>query len=79
MARGAHTPCQGSLPADPGFVLEPDLQALAGVALGDGGEVPGKVFLKASWAPGSVFGWIGRGTCQDSPISRSTPCMPPRL
>lgn len=50
-----------ALLADARLVLEPDFQRLATRGLWDRGSYcVGKVFLKASCACGSVFGWRGR-------------------
>jgi hypothetical protein len=66
--------------ADPGLVLEPDLQPLGlRMAVADAGERAGEVFLNVSWASRSVFGWICRGFSQEKPIRRSTACIPPAL
>jgi hypothetical protein len=52
---------EGSLLADAGLVLEPDLQRSPTDGLGDrSGYRLTEVFLKASCASGSVFGWRGR-------------------
>ena len=54
-------PGERALLADPRLVLEPDLERFARRGLGDrGGYRLGEVFLKASCASGSVFGWRGR-------------------
>ena len=50
-------PGERALLADPRLILEPDLERFAPCSLGDRrGYRLGKVFLKASWASGSVFG-----------------------
>ena len=50
-----------TLLADARLVLEPDLERSAPRGLGDrGGYRLDEVFLNASWASGSVFGWRGR-------------------
>ncbi len=52
---------QGALLADPGFVLEPDFDGLAGGRRRERlGERFGEVFLKASWASRSAPGCCGR-------------------
>ena len=54
-------PGERALLADPGLVLEPDLERLAAGRLGErGGYRLGEAFLKRSWAAGSVFGCRGR-------------------
>ena len=54
-------PGQRALLADARLVLEPDLERLAARRLGDGlGYRLGEVFLKASWAASSAFGWRER-------------------
>lgn len=54
-------PGEGALLADPRLVLEPDLERLATRGLGDRcGYRLAEVFLKASCASGSAFGWCGR-------------------
>jgi hypothetical protein len=54
-------PGERALLADARFILEPDLERSAPRGLGDrGGYRLAEVFLNASWAPGSVFGWRGR-------------------
>src|SRR4051794_11274745 len=60
----AHAP----LLAEPGFVLEPERQALIRMrrARGsEGGLEP--PFANASRAAGSAFGWAGRAFCRDRP------------
>ena len=62
-ARAALRPDPGerALLAYARLVLEPDLERFAPCSLGDrGGDRLGEVFLKASCASGSVFGWRGR-------------------
>ena len=52
---------QGTLLADPCFVLEPDFEGLAtGRCRKRFGQRFGEVFLKASWASGSLSGCCGR-------------------
>ena len=52
---------QRALLADPGFVLEPDLDRPAGVLRAEGvGSKAREVFLKASWVARSVCGCSGR-------------------
>src|ERR1700726_2442716 len=57
-----------SLLADPGFILEPNLYGRAGDRRGE--RVPHQaveVFLKASCASASFFGWNGRGCSRVRP------------
>jgi len=58
---------QGALLAEPGFVLEPDLDRLAGVGGGDSGDRVGRFFRNAAWAAGSAVGCFGRGRRQEKP------------
>jgi len=54
-------PCERSLLADPGFVLEPDLKRLAARRLRQSFVyMAAEVFLNASCAASSDFGWRGR-------------------
>lgn len=47
--------------SNPSFVLEPELDGFSAGAFGqDFRHARGEVFLKASTASGSFFGWIGR-------------------
>ena len=61
LATSRPAPGQRALLAEPGFVLEVDLDSFVGVVGGDGRQPLGKVFLNASWASGSQFSWTGRG------------------
>ena len=64
---------QGSLLADPGFILEPDLDGFALRSLRDRRRYRRTaVFLKASWASGSVFGCCGRDLQPAIPQCRQT-------
>ena len=70
IARIARRPGSGAAPGpDPGegsllpharFILEPDLDGFALRSLRDRRRYRTEVFLKASWASGSVFGCCGR-------------------
>ncbi len=52
---------QRALLADPRFVLEPDFDRLVFGAVGElRRDRRGEVFLNASWAASSVWGWRGR-------------------
>src|SRR5271154_2210269 len=52
---------QRSVLADARFVLKPDLEGFGFGALGEAfGDKLGEVFLKVSWASGSLFGCCGR-------------------
>ena len=52
--------------ADPGFVLQPDLDALGfGMGRCGLGDQIAKFFLKSVWALRSALGWTGRVFCQD--------------
>ena len=62
-ARAALRPDPGerALLANPGLVLEPDLERLGPRRLGDRrGYRLAEVFLNAACAAGSTFGWCGR-------------------
>src|SRR6185436_20485367 len=62
----------GSLLADPGLVLEPDLDRPAESTGGQGIlQQAGEVFLKASSASAIFRGWHGRGCSRVSPSWRS--------
>ena len=51
---------QRALLADPGLILEPDFDWLAFGPVGDlRRDCRGEVFLNASWASSSAFGWRG--------------------
>ena len=64
---------QRALLADARLILEPDLNRLARrLRRQDLGYVGGEVFLKASCASASFFGWYGRGCNRVSPIRRSS-------
>ncbi len=64
---------QRALLADARLILEPDLNRLASrLRRQDLGYVGGEVFLKASCASASFFGWYGRGCNRVSPIRRSS-------
>ena len=52
---------QGALLAEPRFILEPDLDVLLRMLLGDVPDVIQRVFLKASWACRSALRCRGRG------------------
>ena len=61
-----------SLLPDPGFVLEPDLDRRAGGAAEQRIlQQAGEVFLKASSASATFFGWQGRGCSRVRPSWRS--------
>ena len=63
--------------ADPGLVLEPDLEPFGvGMVAGDLGDQRRKFFLKRAWALRSASGWTGRAFCQDRPRSWSNRSMP---
>ena len=64
--------------AEPGFVLEPECQALAGIR-GRGPVQRGlqPSFANASRAAGSAFGWDGRAFCRDRPRARTSLLMCP--
>jgi hypothetical protein len=63
--------------ADPGLVLEPDLEARGvGMVAGDRGDQRREFFLKRAWAWRSASGWTGRVFCQDRPRSWSSRSMP---
>ena len=52
--------------ADPGFILQPDLDALGfGMGRCGLGDQAAKFFLKSAWARGSDFGCAGRVFCQE--------------
>ena len=52
--------------ADPGLVLQPDLDALGfGMGRCGRGDQVAKFFLKSAWARGSDFGCTGLVFCQD--------------
>ena len=81
-AAGAHAPLEPASAdaaglADPGLVLEPDLEPLGlGMVAGDLGDQRRKFFLKRAWALRSASGGIGRAFCQDRPRSWSSRSMP---
>jgi hypothetical protein len=50
--------------AEPGFVLEPDLNLLISMGVADLPDLLNDVFLKVAWTLGSVFRWRGRGIRQ---------------
>ena len=52
---------QRALLAEAGFVLEVDFDSLVGVGGGNRFQPLREVFLKASWAWGSQFSWMGLG------------------
>jgi hypothetical protein len=58
---------QRPLLAEPGLVLEPDLDGLAGVGGCEGGDRVGRFFRNASCAAGSAVGCFGRGRRQEKP------------
>jgi hypothetical protein len=61
-AAGRPAPGQRAFLTDTGLILEPDLdRRRIGLRAPDFLDYPGEVFLNASWAAGSVLGWIGRG------------------
>jgi hypothetical protein len=70
-----------ALPAYPGLVLEPDLDALGlGVVGRDLREgLRRSPFLNASWAARSVSACRGRGVCQDRPRARISRPIPVSL
>jgi hypothetical protein len=50
--------------AEAGLILEPGFDPLARMQLGDLLDLLQSLFLRASWAAGSAFGWRGRGISQ---------------
>ena len=61
------------LVADAGFILEPELDALAGLGLANRHQARAKPpFLKASSASGSFIGWEGRIFWRDKSNRRGT-------
>lgn len=57
--------------ADPGFILEPERDALVGVGGGDRAQcVREPLFIQAACAFGSDLGWLGRVFWREKPIRR---------
>ena len=63
--------------ADPGLVLQPDLDA-PGFGMGGGclGDQAAEFFLKSAWARGSALGCTGRVFCQERSRLFSNLSMP---